>query len=61
MPIQLQGKKPDPLKVTLARRGIKVVQLARAINRPRNSVSIALHHPRKLPGVRREIRKVLAA
>lgn len=57
----LQGKKPDPLKVILARRGIKVTQLARAVGHPRNSVSIAIHSPGRLPGVRRKIEKILAA
>lgn len=61
MPPALQGKTPDPLKLTLASRGVSITALARRFRIPRNSVSLAVNHPKRLPGVRARIEKELAA
>lgn len=51
----------DPLKVVLASRGVSITQLARRLRLPRNSVSIAVHNPKRLPGVRARLERELAA
>lgn len=61
MRLALQGKTPDPLKVVLASRGVSITALAQKLRLPRNSVSIAVHNPKRLPGVRARLERELAA
>ena len=46
-------------KTALVQRDMSVVDLASAIGKARNSVSIAINHPTMLPGVKKLIRKHL--
>ena len=46
-------------KTALIQRGMNVTQLAKAISKARNSVSIAINHNSMLPGVKKQISKFL--
>lgn len=56
---RIQGKTPDPLKLRIVKMGSSISAVARELNIPRNSVSIAVHKPKRLPGVRARIEEAL--
>lgn len=49
----------ERIRIALVRKNWLVSDLARAINRPRNSVSLVVHQRRNIPAVEAEVRKEL--
>ena len=58
-PRKQQANLTERIRIELVRRNWSVSDLARRINRPRNSVSLVIHQRRSIPAVETAVRKEL--